>query len=192
MWRSFPKQTTAVQPGCDGVGRAARPLPRGSQPRDRPAAPRRGRLGAAAGLEASTTAPCYGRPGGKVVQPSDASPAAAGRPAASLTPPAQRCHFPPAARAPAADRRRHSRARPWPAPRYLPAAGRVAASHSQQRSQQFIFLLLGGANHTNLYKNLIKIQMFNVNLETIEGQAPLSPPLRHNIQQNYQHRKALA
>ena len=37
--------------------------------------------------------------------------------------------------------------------------------------------------------------MFNVNLGTIGGQAParpLSPPLRHNIQQNYQHKKALA
>ena len=177
MWRSFPKQTTAVQPGCDGVGRAARPLPRGSQPRDRPAAPRRGRLGAAAGLEASTTAPCYGRPGGKVVQPSDASPAAGGRPAAILTPPAQRCLFPPAARAPAADRRHHSRARPWPAPRYLPAAGRAAA---RSGASNLIFFIIRGANHANLYKNLIKIQIFNVNLGTIGGQAPgrpLSPPL---------------
>jgi len=50
----------------------------------------------------------------------------------------------------------------------------------QRRSQKFVFLLLGEANHTNLYKNLIKIQMFNINLGTIGGQAPArspSPPL---------------
>ena len=46
------------------------------------------------------------------------------------------------------------------------------------RSQEFFFSLLGGANHTNLYKNLIKIQMFNVNLRTIEGpgSSPVSAP----------------
>ena len=34
------------------------------------------------------------------------------------------------------------------------------------------FSLLGVANHANLYKNLIKIQMFNVNLRTIDGPDP--------------------
>ena len=50
-------------------------------------------------------------------------------------------------------------------------------THCQGRSQEFIFSLLGGASHTNLYKNLIKIQIFNVNLGTIGGQAP--PPSPH-------------
>ena len=46
---------------------------------------------------------------------------------------------------------------------------------------EFVFFIIRGANHTNLYKNLIKIQMFNINLGTIRGArplpAPLSPPL---------------
>ena len=42
------------------------------------------------------------------------------------------------------------------------------------------FFIIRGANHANLYKNLIKIQMFNINLGTIGGRplpAPLSSPL---------------
>jgi len=39
----------------------------------------------------------------------------------------------------------------------------------------FFFSLLEGGNHANLYKNLIKIQMFNVNLGT--GARPLPPPV---------------
>ena len=37
------------------------------------------------------------------------------------------------------------------------------------------FLLLERVNHTNLYKNLIKIQIFNVNLGAIERARPLPP-----------------
>ena len=44
------------------------------------------------------------------------------------------------------------------------------------RSQEFVFLLLGGANHVNLQKNLIKTQMFNGNLGTIGGPGPCQPP----------------
>ena len=44
----------------------------------------------------------------------------------------------------------------------------------------YFFSLFERVNYINLYKNLIKIQMFNINLKTIGGQAlpaPLSPPL---------------
>ena len=41
----------------------------------------------------------------------------------------------------------------------------TVACRIKRRSQEFVsFSLLGEANHTNLYKNLIKIQMFNINL----------------------------
>ena len=40
-----------------------------------------------------------------------------------------------------------------------------------------IFSLLGGANHTNLYKNLIKIWICSANLGMIGGQAPARPPV---------------
>ena len=43
-------------------------------------------------------------------------------------------------------------------------------------ASNLFFLLLGEANHTNLYKKLIKIQMFNVNLGTIGGLGPCPPP----------------
>ena len=43
-------------------------------------------------------------------------------------------------------------------------------------ARNLFFSLLGGANHANLYKNLIKIQMFNVNLGTIGGARPLPAP----------------
>jgi len=42
---------------------------------------------------------------------------------------------------------------------------------SRGGARNLFFSLLGGANHTNLYKKLIKIQMFNVNLGTIGGSA---------------------
>ena len=44
----------------------------------------------------------------------------------------------------------------------------------QGRRQEFIFLLLRGANHINLYKNLIKFQIYNAKLGTI-GEAPAPP-----------------
>ena len=44
------------------------------------------------------------------------------------------------------------------------------------RSQEFIFFIIRGANHANLYKNLIKIQIFNVNLRAIGGPGPCPPP----------------
>ena len=47
----------------------------------------------------------------------------------------------------------------------------------QGRSQEFVFFIIRGTNYTNLYKNLIKIQMFNINLGTIGGQAPARPPV---------------
>ena len=40
----------------------------------------------------------------------------------------------------------------------------------------FFFIIRGG-NHANLYKNLIKIQIFNVNLGAIGGPGPCPPPL---------------
>ena len=39
-----------------------------------------------------------------------------------------------------------------------------------------IFSLLGGANHTNLYKNLIKIWIYSANLGMIGGPGPCPPP----------------
>ena len=47
----------------------------------------------------------------------------------------------------------------------------------QGRSQKFIFFIIRGANYANLYKNLIKIQIFNVNLGTIGGPGPCPPPV---------------
>ena len=43
-------------------------------------------------------------------------------------------------------------------------------------ARKLFFPLLEGANHTNLYKNLIKFKISNVNLGTIGGQAPVRPP----------------
>ena len=43
-------------------------------------------------------------------------------------------------------------------------------------ARKLFFPLLEGANHTNLYKNLIKFQISNINLGTIGGQAPIRPP----------------
>ena len=42
-------------------------------------------------------------------------------------------------------------------------------------ARNLFFSLLGEANHANLYKNLIKIQIFNVNLGSI-GTGPCPPP----------------
>ena len=42
-------------------------------------------------------------------------------------------------------------------------------------ARNLIFFIIKGANHANLYKNLIKIQIFNVNLGAIGGQAPARP-----------------
>ena len=39
------------------------------------------------------------------------------------------------------------------------------------------FFIIRGANYANLYKNLIKIQIFNVNLGARGGQAPARPPV---------------
>ena len=47
----------------------------------------------------------------------------------------------------------------------------------QGRSQEFVFFIIRGANHANLYKNLIKIQIFNVNLGVIGGPGPCPPPV---------------
>jgi len=45
------------------------------------------------------------------------------------------------------------------------SSSNITYLEKQGRSQEFIFFsLLGGANHTNLYKKIIKIQMFNINL----------------------------
>ena len=41
-------------------------------------------------------------------------------------------------------------------------------------ARNLFFSLLWGANHTNLYKNLIKIQIFNVNLGFIGSKRPLN------------------
>ena len=44
-------------------------------------------------------------------------------------------------------------------------------------ARNLFFFIIRGGNHANLYKNLIKIQIFNVNLGAIGGQAP-APRLR--------------
>jgi hypothetical protein len=41
---------------------------------------------------------------------------------------------------------------------------------------EIYFFIIRGANYANLYKNLIKIQIFNVNLGTIGGPGPCPPP----------------
>ena len=45
----------------------------------------------------------------------------------------------------------------------------------QGRSQEFVFFIIRGANYINLYKNLMKFQIYNVKLGTIGGQAPAPP-----------------
>ena len=47
----------------------------------------------------------------------------------------------------------------------------------QGRRQEVVFLLLGRANHANLYKSLIKFQISNVNLGTTGEARPLFAPL---------------
>jgi len=50
----------------------------------------------------------------------------------------------------------------------------------QGRRQKFVFFIIRGANHINLYKKLIKFQIYNVKLGTIGGRplpAPLATPL---------------
>jgi len=43
---------------------------------------------------------------------------------------------------------------------------------------EIYFFIIRGGNHANLYKNLIKIQIFNINLGAIGGgQAPARPPV---------------
>jgi len=43
-------------------------------------------------------------------------------------------------------------------------------------ARNLFFSLLGGANHINLYKNLIKFQIYNAKLGTIGGPGPCPPP----------------
>ena len=40
-----------------------------------------------------------------------------------------------------------------------------------------IFFIIRGGNHINLYKNIIKFQIYNAKLGTIEGARPLPAPL---------------
>ena len=47
--------------------------------------------------------------------------------------------------------------------------------HFRGGVRNLFFLLLGEANHANLYKNLIKIQIFNINLGIIGGPGPCPP-----------------
>ena len=47
----------------------------------------------------------------------------------------------------------------------------------QGRSQEFVFFIIRGGNHANLYKNLIKIQIFNVNLGAMGGRPLPAPPV---------------
>ena len=58
-----------------------------------------------------------------------------------------------------------------------PDPARACAWPDPGRSQEFVFFIIRGANHANLYKNLIKIQIFNVNLGTIGGPGPCPPPV---------------
>ena len=47
---------------------------------------------------------------------------------------------------------------------------------SRVGARKLFFSLLRETNHANLYKNLIKFQISNVNLGTIGGARPLSAP----------------
>ena len=56
----------------------------------------------------------------------------------------------------------------------------------QGRSQEFVFFfIIRGTNHANLYKNLIKIQIFNVNLGAIGGPGPCPPVYAPERKQYY-------
>ena len=58
-----------------------------------------------------------------------------------------------------------------------PLPGATTTSTTKQgRSQEFVFFIIRGDNHANLYKNLIKIQIFNVNLGAIGRARPLPAP----------------
>ena len=54
--------------------------------------------------------------------------------------------------------------------------GVTRRDHGQGRSQEFVFFIIRGANHINLYKNLIKFQIYNAKLGTIGGPGPCPPP----------------
>ena len=45
------------------------------------------------------------------------------------------------------------------------------------RVRNLFFFIIRGANHANLYKKLIKIQIFNINLGAIGGRAGARPPV---------------
>jgi len=46
---------------------------------------------------------------------------------------------------------------------------------SRVGARKLFFFIIRGANHANLYKNLIKFQISNVNLGTIGGPSPCPP-----------------
>jgi hypothetical protein len=66
----------------------------------------------------------------------------------------------------------------WPHHRLIASGVGLCGSDGSSLgwSREFVFLLLEKTNHINLYKNLIKIQIFNINLGTI-GDRPLPTPL---------------